>query len=297
MRTLASGISRGTETLVHTGQVPAEVAELMRAPFQEGELPGPVKYGYLNVGVVEDGPAQLIGRRVFALHPHQDRYVVPIDAVTPVPDDVPTPRAVLAGAVETAINILWEAAPRLGDRVAIIGAGMIGSAVAALARTFPLERLQLLDINPARAHLAETLGIEWRHPDDADGGCDLAIHTSGSEAGLARSLDLLGEQGEVIEASWYGSNSPRVPLGGAFHAKRLSIRASQVGVVAAARRARRTPADRLALALEQLTDPSFDALVTATASFADLPEVMPRLAGGEGAPLCQVITYPNSLED
>lgn len=291
VRTLASGVSRGTETLVHHGAVPAEVADLMRAPFQEGDLPGPVKYGYLNVGVVEDGPAHLIHQRVFVLYPHQDRYIVPVEAVTPVPEPVPTSRAVLAGAVETAINILWEAAPRLGDRVAIIGAGMIGSAVAALARQFPLDRLQLIDVNPVRAELARQWGIEWSEPESAAGDCDLVIHASGSEAGLARALDLLGEQGEVIEASWYGTNAPRVPLGGPFHAKRLSIRASQVGVVAAARRPRRTHADRLSLALRQLADPAFDALITGTAPFADLPAVMPRLAAGEGAPLCQVITY------
>nr|WP_123305306.1 zinc-binding alcohol dehydrogenase [Bogoriella caseilytica] len=294
VRTLVSGVSRGTETLVHTGAVPAEVAELMRAPFQEGDLPGPVKYGYLSVGVVEDGPAHLIHQRVFVLHPHQDRYIVPVEAVTPVPAGVPTSRAVLAGAVETAINILWEAAPRLGDRIAIIGAGMIGAAVAALARDFPLARLQLIDVNPDRARLAQHWGIEWRDPATAEGDCDLVIHASGSEAGLARALELLGEQGEVVEASWYGSTAPRVPLGGAFHAKRLSIRASQVGVVAAARRARRTHADRLALALDRLTDPAFDALITGTAPFDELPEVMPRLAAGEGAPLCQVITYPQS---
>ncbi|MFC7404388.1 zinc-dependent alcohol dehydrogenase [Georgenia alba] len=296
VRTLRSGISRGTETLIHTGAVPAQVAGLMRAPFQAGDLPGPVKYGYLNVGVVEDGPADLVGRRVFVLHPHQDRYVVPAAALTPVPDDVPTDRAVLAGTVETAVNVLWDAAPRLGDRIAVVGTGMVGGMVAALLRTFPLGRLQMVDPDPARRGLAHALGVDLVHPDDAAGDCDVVVHCSATEAGLARGLELLGDEGELVEVSWYGTHGPRVPLGGPFHARRLTIRASQVGAVAAARRARRSTADRLALAVRTLADPVFDAFLTGRSDFADLPATMPRLAAGEGSPLCHLIDYPESAE-
>lgn len=291
VRTLYSGVSRGTETLVHTGGVPAEVADLMRAPFQAGDLPGPVKYGYLSVGVVEAGPVELEGRRVFCLYPHQDRYVVPATALTPVPDDVPSPRAVLTGAVETAVNALWDAAPRLGDRVTVVGAGMIGASVAALLRTFPLERLQLVDVDPARADLARALGVELVTPDAAAQDCDIVIHCSGSESGLARGLELLGDEGELVELSWYGTRTPRVPLGGPFHARRLSLRASQVGVVAAARRARRTTTDRLSLAVRLLADPAFDALLSGPSPFADLPAAVERLAAGDEG-LCHVIAYP-----
>jgi len=292
VRTVCSGVSRGTEMLVHAGAVPAEVAEAMRAPFQEGSLPGPVKYGYLSVGLVEEGPRELVGRRVFCLYPHQDRYVVPVSALTPVPDDVPSDRAVLAGTVETAVNAIWDAGPRLGDRVAVVGAGMVGGAVAALLRTFPLDRLQLVDVDPARADLARALGVEWVHPDDAAGDCDLVVHCSTSEEGLARGLELLGDEGELIEMSWYGTRTPRVPLGGPFHARRLSIRASQVGAVAAARRARRTTADRLALAMRLLADPVFDAFLTSRSDFADLPAAMQELYAGGGSPLCHVVVYP-----
>lgn len=291
VRTLFSGVSRGTETLVHNGAVPDAVAGLMRAPFQVGDLPGPVKYGYLSVGVVEAGPADLLGRRVFCLYPHQDRYVVPATALTPLPDGVPSQRAVLTGAVETAVNALWDAAPRLGDRVAVIGAGMIGASVAALLRTFPLERLQLVDIDPGRAELARELGVELVTPETAAGDCDLVIHCSASEAGLARGLELLGEEGELLEMSWYGTREPRVPLGGAFHARRLSLRASQVGTVAAARRARRTSADRLRLAVGLLADPAFDALLTGPTPFADLPVTMDAVVD-DSAALCHVIAYP-----
>jgi threonine dehydrogenase-like Zn-dependent dehydrogenase len=291
VRTRHSGISRGTELLVHRGGVPPEIASRMRAPFQDGDLPGPVKYGYLSVGVVEDGPKELLGRDVFCLFPHQDRYVVPVAALTPVPDGVPARRATLAGAAETAVNALWDAAPRLGDRVAVVGAGMIGCTVARLLRTFPLDRLELVDVEPGRAAVGEALGVEVVHPADAAGGCDVVVHASATSAGLQRSLELLGDEGEVIELSWYGTSEVSVPLGSVFHPRRLSVRASQVSEVAASRRARRTPADRLALALRLLRDDAFDALITGCSPFAELPETMRRLASGDLSAICHVIDY------
>jgi threonine dehydrogenase-like Zn-dependent dehydrogenase len=263
----------------------------MRAPFQEGDFPGPVKYGYLSVGVVEQGPEDLMGRRVFSLHPHQDRYVLPASAVTPVPDDVPSGRAVLAGSVETAVNALWEAAPRFGDRVAVVGAGMIGACTAALLARFPLARLQLVDPQPSRGGLAARLGVEHVLPEDAAGECDVVLHASSTAAGLARGLELLGDEGELIELSWYGDEDPAVPLGADFHARRLQLRASQVGVVAPARRARRTTADRLATALDALRDPRFDALLSGSSSFEELPATMARLAAGAPDVLCHVVHY------
>ena len=296
VRNICSGISRGTEMLVHAGYVPAEVAESMRAPFQAGNWPGPVKYGYLSVGEVEEGPARLKGQRVFCLHPHQDRYVVPVSALTLVPDAVPSERAVLAGTVETGINALWDAAPRIGDRVAVVGAGMVGGVVAALLRSFPLDRLQLVDVNPARSSLADALDVKLVHPNDAAAENDLVFHCSVSESGLGRSLQLLGEEAELIELSWYGMNQPRVPLGAAFHSRRLTIRASQVGAVAASRRARRTTSDRLALALRLLEDPVFDAFITGHAPFGALPQTMESIFNHGAETLCQVIDYPGEKE-
>jgi threonine dehydrogenase-like Zn-dependent dehydrogenase len=208
-----------------------------------------------------------------------------------VPDGVPARRATLAGVVETAVNALWDAAPRLGDRVAVVGAGMVGSAVAGLLRTFPLQRLQLVDVDPGRASVADALGVELVDPATAAGGCDLVVHASASSAGLRRSLELLGDEGEVIELSWYGTREVSVPLGSVFHPRRLTVRASQVGEVAAARRARRTRADRLSLALELLRDDGFDALVTGSSPFAELPETMRRMAAGELQALCHVVDY------
>ena len=294
VRTLYSGISKGTETLVHDGRIPTEIATLMEAPFQEGSFGGPVKYGYLSVGLVEDGPTSVLGRRVFCLFPHQDRYVVPVEALTLIPDDIPSERAVLAGAVETAVNALWDSRPCMGDRIAVVGGGMIGAAIATLLRRFPLARLQLVDPDPARAALAEQLGVDWVHPDDAAGDCDLVYHCSSTAAGLSLGLGLLGDEGEVIELSWYGTNSPEVPLGADFHARRLTIRASQVGTIAASRRARRTHQDRLAIALDALKDPAFDAMLSGSSPFEDLPNVMRDLSSGTLSALCHVIAYPGA---
>lgn len=291
VRTRHSAISKGTELLVHTGAVPPEVAPRMRAPFQEGDLPGPVKYGYLSVGVVEQGPQDMVGHDVFCLFPHQDRYVVPVDMLTPLPAGLPPRRAVLAGTVETAVNALWDAAPRIGDQVAVVGAGAVGAAVAALLRRFPLGRLQLVDVDPARESLASSLGVEFALPDEAVENCDVVVHASASPAGLRRSLELLGDEGEVIELSWYGDREVPVPLGSVFHPRRLALRASQVGEVAASRRARRTRSDRLSLALGLLRDETFDALITGSSPFAQLPDTMLRLASGDLQALCHVIDY------
>src|SRR6478735_2507574 len=255
VRTLRSGVSRGTETLVFRGEVPPSQYATMRAPFQEGDFPGPVKYGYLSVGAVEQGPPELCGRTVFCLYPHQTAYVVPAGAVSVVPEGVPPDRAVLAGTVETAVNALWDAAPLVGDRVTVVGAGMVGCCVARLLGRFPGVRVTLVDVDAGRANVADALGVDFALPADAADGRDMVVHTSATSAGLQLSLDLLAPEGTVIDLSWYGDAEVTLSLGGAFHVGRLGIRSSQVGPVAPARSARRTSADRLALALDLLRDP------------------------------------------
>lgn len=291
VRTIRSAVSRGTESLVFGGHVPPSQYAAMRAPFQDGEFPGPVKYGYLNVGVVEDGPGELRGRTVFCLHPHQTAYVVPASAVTVLPHDVPVARAVLAGIVETAVNALWDAPPLLGDRVTVVGAGVLGCCVARLLARVPGVSVTLVDVEPGRAAVADALGAEFASPDGAADGRDVVFHTSATSSGLQRSLDLLAEEGTVVELSWYGDRPTTLSLGGSFHSGRLDLRASQVGTVAPARRDRRSRSDRLALALELLRDDAFDCLLTGESPFEALPEVMPRLASRELPALCHAVTY------
>lgn len=286
-----SGISRGTESLVFQGRVPQSQHTTMRCPFQAGEFPGPVKYGYSSVGVIEEGPAARIGERVFCLHPHQDIYVVPAEAAVPVPPGVPDERAVLAANMETAINGLWDAAPRIGDRVAVVGAGVVGGLCAALLRQIAGIELELIDVAPHRAKLAEALGIDFRTPSDASGGADLVIHASATADGLTTALSLAGFEALVLEMSWYGDAPVAARLGEGFHASRLTLRSSQVGAVAASRRARWDRRRRLELALRLLEDERFDAFLTGESGFEELPDVMPRLAAGSGEALCHLVRY------
>jgi NADPH:quinone reductase-like Zn-dependent oxidoreductase len=291
VRTLRSGISRGTESLVFLGRVPASQASVMRCPFQEGDFPGPVKYGYASVGRVEAGPAPWVGRRVFCLYPHQDTYVVPLSALTEVPDEVPDARAVLAANMETAVNGLWDAAPRLGDRIAVVGAGVVGCLVAALAARVPGTQVELIDPDIRRAPLAARLGCRFAAPGQAQGDADLVVHASGHPDGLATALGLAGFEATVLEMSWYGERSVAAPLGEAFHSRRLTLRSSQVGTVATAQRARWTHRRRLALALSLLADPLFDHLLGAQSEFAALPQTLSRLASRPDGELCHVVTY------
>jgi threonine dehydrogenase-like Zn-dependent dehydrogenase len=291
VRTLCSGISRGTETLVFRGQVPRSQYSAMRAPFQEGEFPGPVKYGYLNVGVVEHGPRDLRDRPVFCLYPHQTAYVVPAAAVLPVPAGVPPERAVLAGAVETAVNALWDAAPLIGDRVTVVGAGMVGCCVARLLTRFPAVDVTVVDVDPAKAEVVTHLGAAFASPAEAADGRDLVVHASATSSGLQLSLDLLAREGSVIDLSWYGDAEVQLSLGGAFHSGRLGIRSSQVSTVSPARSGSRTLVDRRALALDLLRDPAFDALITGESPFDELPALMSRLAAGSQPALCHTVSY------
>ncbi len=303
VRTVHSGISAGTESLVFRGEVPHSIVDQMRAPFQEGSFGEPVKYGYLNVGAIAaigtpvaslhsgDGANPLrVGQLVFAHFPHQDWYVAPLDALWPLPDDLPAVRGVLAGTMETAINAVWDAAPLWGQRIAVIGAGLIGTTTAHLLRQFPLEDLLVVDPNEERGRLAESCGLSWCQPSDIRGHFDTVLHCSGSGAGLALALSALRPEGTVIEMSWFGAAAPAVPLGEHFHARRLAIKASQVSQVSP--RVRATRAERMRLAMEELRKPTYDALVTEHSPFSALPLTMKAVAAGTVRGMCHVVDYP-----
>ena len=291
VRTLYSGISRGTETLVFTGAVPKSEHERMRAPFQSGAFPAPVKYGYSNVGIVESGPAALVGRHVFCLYPHQTRYVVPAAALHVLPTGVPPARAVLAANFETAVNGLWDAAPRVGDRIAVVGAGTVGCLVAWLAARTPGTEVQLVDVDPRKRAAAAELGVGFALAASATRDADLVVHTSGTEAGLGQALELASFEATVLELSWYGARRPAVALGEAFHSRRLTLKSSQVGAVAAAQRARWSTARRMELVLRLLADPKLDALISGESAFEELPRVLARLATPSEYTLCHRIKY------
>ena len=291
VRALYSGISRGTEALVFSGRVPQSEWARMRAPFQAGEFPAPVKYGYSLAGIVEHGPPELVGRQVFVLHPHQTRFVVPATAAHVLPVDVPPSRAVLAANLETALNGIWDARPHVGDRITVIGAGTVGMLTAWLASRLPECAVQLVDINPQRAVVARAMGVPFSTPQAAAGDADVVIHASGSPSGLELALNLAATEATIVEMSWFGDQVVSLPLGGAFHSKRLTLASSQVGRLAPAQRARWDYRRRLQLALGMLRDPVLDAMITGDSPFAMLPEVMAGLAQSPGEALCHRICY------
>jgi hypothetical protein len=288
---LTSGISRGTETTVFQGRVPKSQHRVMRAPHQAGEFTFPLKYGYSSVGIVAAGSDDWLGRRVFCLHPHQDRYVVPRRTAVSVPAAVSDERAVLAANMETVVNGLWDAAPRIGDRVAVVGAGVIGALAAALAARIPGAAVQLVDVNPDKAEIAGALGVSFAVPRVATPRADLVIHASGTAEGLATSLELAGFEAKVVELSWYGDQAVAAPLGERFHSRRLRLVSSQVGAIAPAQRARWDRRRRVALALDLLGDARFDVLLAPAVPFAHLPDVMAELAAQQSKVMCQVINY------
>jgi len=291
VRALYSGISRGTEALVFHGLVPTSEYERMRAPFQAGHFPAPVKYGYASVGEVERGPAHLQGQLVFVLYPHQTRYIVPGGAVHLLPQDVPPARAVLAANMETAINGLWDATPRIGDRIAVVGAGTVGCLLAWLASQIAGCDVELIDTNPHRATIAKRFGVRFVTPSQARENADVVVHASGAPSGLAVALRVAAFEARVVERSWYGSQPVTAPLGEAFHARRLTLRSSQVGHVATAQRARWDTSRRMTLALSMLRDPVLDTLITGESHFETLPDVMVKLGRAAGDTLCHRIKY------
>jgi NADPH:quinone reductase-like Zn-dependent oxidoreductase len=292
VRALFGAISRGTEALVLAGRVPASEFERMRAPFMAGDFPFPVKYGYATVGRVEGGTQALLGRTVFTLHPHQTLFNLPAGAAVVLPENLPPQRAVLAANMETALNAVWDAAPGPADRIAIVGAGVVGALVGYLCARLPGAEVTLVDINPARAELARAFGVDFAMPDAAKGDCDLVVHASGNPAGLGTALALAGEEATVLEMSWYGDAPVTASLGGAFHSRRLRLISSQVGKIAPSHRPRWTHGRRLAAALELLADPRLDALLAPSIAFADLPRRLPDILDAGSGILCQAITYP-----
>jgi hypothetical protein len=293
VRALYGALSRGTERLVCRGRVPDSEYQRMRAPMMAGAFPFPVKYGYAVVGRVEEGPPGLRGRTVFALHPHQNAFNIPAEGAAIVPDGVPPARAVLAANMETALNAVWDGGPGPADRIAVVGAGVLGLLVARLCARMPGAEVTVVDIVLARAELAQALGVRFATPDQAPEDCDLVFHASASAAGLATALHLAGDEASVVELSWYGAGDVATPLGGAFHSRRLKLVSSQVGRVAPSHRPRWPHARRLAAALRLLDDPALDALLAPATAFDDLPAQLSTIFGAQDA-RCPLIRYPDA---
>ncbi len=286
-----SGVSRGTERIIMAGKVGQSEWERMRAPLQAGDFPFPVKYGYCATGIVEQGEKRLIGRPVFVLHPHQNRFIAPAAMATPIPDNVSLRRATLAANMETALNALWDSGAGAADRITVVGGGIVGLLVGYLAGRLPGAQVTLVDLATDRADLAASLGMAFAIPAQAPSDADVVFHTSASAPGLATAISACGFEATLVELSWYGDGNIPVPLGGAFHSRRLKLLSSQVGHVASSRRARWDYARRLAAALELLSDVRLDALITEEIAFEDAPLKLPTLLSATAKGLAPVIRY------
>ena len=291
VRALYGALSRGTERLVFSGRVPESEFKRMRAPFMAGSFPFPVKYGYATVGRVEAGPAELLGRTVFTLHPHQSRFNLPAQAAIPLPEGVTPARAVLAANMETALNAVWDGAPGPADRIAVVGGGLLGLLVAYLCARLPGADVTVIDIDPSRAVLARTLGASFATPDSGPSDCDLVFHTSASQAGLSTALRAAGMEATIVELSWYGAGDIAAPFGEAFHSRRLRLVSSQVGQVAPSHRPRWSYQRRLAAAIALLKDPALDVLLAPAIAFDDLPAQLPAVFSPQSKAVCQLIRY------
>lgn len=294
VRTLFTGLSRGTERLVFRGELPEREWKRMRAPHQEGDFPFPVRYGYAAVGVVESGSDSLYGEKVFGLFPHQDQFIARAEDVVPLPSSVPPHRAILAANMETALNGVWDAGVNAGHEVLIVGAGVVGALLAAIVSRIPGVRVGMVDIQSQRGGVARVFGADFFAPQDAPGGADIVFHTSASEAGLQLAMACAGFEGRIVEMSWYGNRQVSLPLGEDFHSQRLQIISSQVGHVAPSHRARWSHRRRLEKAIELLDDPRLDAVITEEVAFDDLPRALPRLLAPDAPGLATAIRYPQS---
>lgn len=290
IRSLYSGISRGTERLVFQGRLPESEWSRMRVPGQEGEFPFPVKYGYALTGLVEEGPPDLVGQLVFTMNPHEDGFVCDAGRVMPLPEGLPPRRAVLGANMETALNAIWDSGAGPSDRIVIVGGGLVGLLVAALASRLPGAEVTVVDVVD-RATAARALGADFARPADAPDEADVVFHCSASEAGLRHAIDIAGTEAAIVEMSWYGDRQVALPLGGPFHARRLRLISSQVGMVAASRRPRWSHARRLAAALALLADDRFDAVITEEVAFSDLPGALPRILAPDASGIATVVRY------
>jgi len=292
VRAHTSAISRGTEALIAAGRVPESEYQRMRAPFMGGSFPFPVKYGYATVGMVEAGSETLVGRNVFALYPHQTRFDLPAEVVVPVPAEIPLSRAALAANVETALNATWDASPGPSGRIAVVGAGVVGALVGFLCGRIEGAEVTLIDIDPAREALARALGLKFATPSSAPVDCDFVFHSSASAEGLTSALNIAADEATIVELSWYGAGTVAVPLGGAFHSRRLKIISSQVGKVAPSRRATFTHRQRLEAAIKLCAHPELDALLAPAIAFGELPARLADILKPRSGVLCQLISYP-----
>ncbi|MEN0004557.1 MAG: zinc-binding alcohol dehydrogenase [Bacteroidota bacterium] len=270
-------ISLGTERLVASGAVPVDLHQNMRVPYMEGSFELPVKYGYSLVGQVVTQGYPLSGKKVHLMHPHQSYCIVEAEALTLIPEKVPIRRAVLASNLETAVNAVWDSQVQIGDRVLVVGFGMIGALTALLLQQIAGVEVYIAERLPQRRALAQQLDFQLL-AEETD--FDITFHTSSSSSGLQMAIDRLGYEGTSVELSWYGTKEVSMQLGASFHQQRKRLIASQVGQVPGSKQNRWDYRRRKQLVFQLLQQEKFDQLLTHEISLSEAPALFGKLREG-----------------
>lgn len=298
VRTGLSAISPGTELLLYRGEMPEGLPADVSIDALEGDLSYPTRYGYAAVGeVTETGPdvaGDWRGREVFAFHPHQSRFVAPTDALVEVPARMDVPTAAMIPTAETATNLVLDGEPRVGERVVVFGAGVIGLCTARLLAEFPLDRLVVVEPIEYRRELARSFGAdEAVAPEAFRAGepADLVFELSGCPEALDDALDAVGYDGRVVVGSWYGSKRYPLDLGGRFHRDRIDLVSSQVSTISPGLRGRWSKGRRRETAMGFLRDLDVESLVTDRFPIEEAETAYRQLDRSPDATLQVFLTY------
>ena len=304
LEAIASAISHGTEMLVYRGQVPDGLD--LDLPTLRGSFNFPIKYGYASVGRVVEAGARVTclarGDAAFVHHPHQSTYVVPATMPVRLAGDLDPTLGVFLANVETATNVVVDAAPRLGERVAVFGQGVVGLLITQLLRRTGVSQIIVVEPVARRRELACDVGADvalGAHSaaeairDLTDGlGVDLAIEASGSPAALDPALDALAFGGTCVVCSWYGTKPVELKLGGAFYRRRLRIVSSQVSTIDAGLQPRWTHQRRLSLARDLLPNLKLSSLISHRIPFERAAEAFALVDQQLEQAVQVVLTYP-----
>jgi threonine dehydrogenase-like Zn-dependent dehydrogenase len=275
VQSLYSLISAGTEKLVAKGFVPEKLHGTMTVPYMQGTLGLPVKYGYSLTGKIVESEVFEKDALVHIMHPHQDIICVDAKHCMLIPDYIPVKRATLVANMETVINAIWDADLQKGTSVLVAGYGTIGALLARICKTQFDCNVYLIEKNENRAILLERHG--YRLATENDILYDVAFNCTANETALQYCIDHVGEEGSVIELSWYGDKKVSLSLGESFHTMRKKIISSQVSSIPKAKRASWNYENRKQLAFSYLNDAFFDELITNEIPFAETQNFFEKL--------------------
>tara|TARA_B100001113_G_scaffold7774_1_gene6337 strand:- start:2368 stop:3336 length:969 start_codon:yes stop_codon:yes gene_type:complete len=284
-----SGISYGTEKIVFDSHVPTNQYKFMRAPHQVGEFNKEVKYGYLSVGKVIDGPNDMLNKMVYTMFPHQSIYVIKSTLVTLIPKHIPIRRALLTANMETAINAMWDSKPSIGDKVYVVGAGIVGILMAyVLSSTFGIN-VTVIDSDKNKKKLCEFFNIDFENSMDCIENPDIIYECSGNISVLSELINNSTLETKICILSWYGKQQSKIKMGENCFSRRLEIIFSQVGNITALKSKKWNNLSRRALALQLLDNKKLDILIDKKEiSLDELPSFFKK---GNPKGICKVVKY------